>query len=230
MWTNQLFKVAVVTLSCGVGAFRAPNGAGRAFQIPPCGGSPWIKQTVVLQDLRGRLPRDLTGHLYLDIYPAKKTADPAKQDFELVMYVRDDNNREIGVNAVHNKTVFRAEAANYFNYLLRHRVRPADIPQSYLLELDWNVIDSRYPLIITLPPLPGPICIPMVSFRKPDNIRRDSAPVICKCPPGPCTGCPRSLNPPPGSHEHFPSPPPSQSDIYYSQFATYAEKYKALKN
>ena len=227
MWTNHLFKVAVVTLCCGLGAFQTPNGAGRPFQTPPCGGSHWIKQTVVLQDLRGRLPRDLTGHLYLDIYPAKKTADPAKQDFELVMDVRDDNNREIGVNAVHNETVFRAEAAHYFNYLLRHRVRPADIPQSYLLELDRNAMQNFQSLVIALPPLPGPACIPMVSYRKSNNIGSDSAPVVCKCPPGPCTGCPKQLKPP-ASYEHVQYP--SQSVIYYSEFALYAEKYNALKH
>jgi hypothetical protein len=213
MW-NYLFNASFVTLLFGLGTFQAPV----------CGTEPNIKQTILLQDLRGRLPRHLTGHLYLDIYPAKRTADPAKRDFELVMYVRGDDDKEIGVNAVHSETVFRAEAANYFHYLLRHKVRPADIPHSYIIELDLHSMESLHSLVIELPPLPGPICTPMVWYKATNSsLAQDSTPV-CKCPPGPCTGCPKGIQPQNLSKAQ------SKANIYSSQLARYAGEFEALKN
>jgi len=213
---NYLFNASLVTLVFGLGTLQAQN----------CGTAPNIKQTILLQDLRGRLPRGHTGHLYLDIYPAKRTADPAKRDFELVMYVRGDDDKETGVNAVHSESVFRAEAANYFHYLLRHKVRPADIPSSYFIELDPHAMESLHSFVIKVPPLPGPICTPSISYKPKGFAALQDSTIICKCPPGPCTGCPKGIQP-----QGRPGPQSlSKANIYSSQLDGYAREYAALKN
>lgn len=149
-----------------------------------------ISKTIDLRSLQKT--REKTAPLLLDIYPVKKTADLQKNDFDLVIILRQDGKKETFIDAGCDEARFRKEAALYVHYLFQNKIPLKNIPQLYTLEMDQAQIGNRAALEISIPLLPSPDSYKIAVLKGPlkgkhrENL--DSVPV-CQCPPGPCTGC-----------------------------------------
>jgi hypothetical protein len=153
-------------------------------------GDSWVNKTIDIRKLQNEFPGGMSHRLLLDIYPVKKTEDTGKKDFDLVVSLRDDQNKETFIDSGCNEDLFRKETAYYVHYLFHNKIPLKDIPHSYLVDMEQAKIGNKAALLITIPLLPAP-GNPRFAYLKENATRLliDSVPV-CPCPPGGCTGCP----------------------------------------
>ena len=155
-----------------------------------------INASISLQALEKQLPAAAGDNISVLLYPAKRTPDTQKNDFELIVFILDGKGQEIPMNGSPGEDVFRKESANYISYL-HHRAIPQEkVPQTYQLTLSSNRISlySALNIHITLPPAADHNIAWLTGSRRlhptpADSLHPrqtiDSVPVG-KCPP--CTG------------------------------------------